>query len=183
MEVERQDPRCQALVKAPSLAGSLARTMPKNVHITQDSYLARSVPKKIYISQCAHHWRLNLILCKKCANKYWHNSAQHRHIPPRVKTFAETKNGHRGTLNKGRSRTEKESRQDLGHFLTAKDTLFIWQIRWTGYITTMRTIQFSFFLRIAYAPPNPSQCSSHLATPKGFISNTSQSLNRNENTS
>lgn len=60
MEVERQDPRCQALVKAPSLAGSLARTVPKNVHITQEIILARSVPKKIYISQCAHRWRKNL---------------------------------------------------------------------------------------------------------------------------
>ena len=60
MEVERQDPRCQALVKAPSLAGSLARSVPKNVHITQEIILARSVPKKIYISQCAHHWRPNL---------------------------------------------------------------------------------------------------------------------------
>ncbi len=104
MEVERQDPSCQDFVKAPSLAVLLARTM----------------PKKIYISQRAHRWRLNLILCKKCANNYLHNSAQHRHIPPRVKTFAETKNGHRGTLNKGRSHREKESRQDLGHFLTAK---------------------------------------------------------------
>ena len=125
MEVERQDPRCQAFVKAPSLAGFLARTMPKIIHITQEIILARSVPKKIYISQCAHRWRPNLTLCKNCANKYLHNSVQSGHIPPRVKTFAETKNGHRGTVNKGCSRTEKEYRQDLGHFLTAKDTLFI----------------------------------------------------------
>lgn len=64
-------------------------------------------------------------LCKFRANNYLHNSAQHRHIPPRVKTFAKTKNGHTDTLNKGCSHREKESRQDLGHFLTAKETLFI----------------------------------------------------------
>ena len=45
MEVERQDPRCQALVKAPSLAGSLARTMPKNVHITQVLTLPEGIEK------------------------------------------------------------------------------------------------------------------------------------------
>jgi hypothetical protein len=64
MEVERQDPSCQDFVKAPSLAEYLARSVPKNIHITQEIILARSVPKKIYISQRAHHWRLNLTFAR-----------------------------------------------------------------------------------------------------------------------
>jgi len=50
MEVERQDPRCKEIVKAPSLA----------------EYLARSVPKKIYISQRAHRWRESYPLQEPC---------------------------------------------------------------------------------------------------------------------
>ena len=89
----------------------------KNSHNPRSVRLAISVPKKIYI---IHKEEL---LCKNCANKYLHNSVQSGHIPPRVKTFHTHKNGHRGTVNKGCSRTEKEYRQDLGHFLTAKETL------------------------------------------------------------
>ena len=118
LNVKTQDVKALSKLRASRCSGIPCKNhAKKNSHNPRSVRLAISVPKKIYI---IHKEEL---LCKNCANKYLHNSVQSGHIPPRVKTFPTHKNGHTGALNKGCSHREKENRQDLGHILTAKETL------------------------------------------------------------